>query len=253
MNRYFDLSDKNIVVTGAASGIGRATALLISEAGANVILLDINEEGLIQTQKKIGKQKSLIFPIDLKKYQLYEEIIKESVDTFGKLHGFVHSAGIEYTLPFKSIKPEQYIELFEINAVSGFELAKIISKKKYVDPNHASFVYIASIMGIVGRKGLAGYSASKGAVIAAVRSMALELAAKKINVNCISPGTIETELIKKFMDNLDEVQRKERLKGFPLGIGKPEDVANAAVFLLSDNARWITGTNLVVDGGYTAQ
>lgn len=253
MNYFCDLSGKSIVITGAASGIGRVTAQSIAQAGANVILLDINEQGLIQTQKQVKKQKSLVFPIDLKKYEQFEEIIKQSVNTFGKLHGFVHSAGIEYTLPVKSMKHKQYLELFEINAVSGFEIAKIISKKKYVDSNRASFIFIASIMSLVGRKGLTGYSASKGAVIAAVRSMALELAAKKINVNCISPGTIETELIKKFMDNLDEDQRIERLKGFPLGIGKPEDVANAAIFLLSDKASWITGTNLVVDGGYTAQ
>lgn len=253
MKNYFNLSGKNILITGAASGIGKETAIYISEAGANVILLDINEAGLIQTQKQIGEVKSLIFPIDLKKYELFEEIIKQSVDKFGKLHGFVHSAGIEFTIPLKSMKPEKYTELFEINAVSGFEIARIMSKKKYIDPIRASFVFIASIMGIVGRKGLTGYSASKGAIIAAARSMALELAAKKINVNCISPGTIETKLIKKFMDNLDENQKEERLKGFPLGIGQPEDVANAAVFLLSDKARWITGSNLVVDGGYTAQ
>jgi NAD(P)-dependent dehydrogenase (short-subunit alcohol dehydrogenase family) len=248
---YLDLSGKSIVITGAASGIGQATALAISEAGANVILLDINEEGLIQTQKQIDKQKSLLFTIDLTKYELFEEIISQSVDKFGKLHGFVHSAGIEYTLPIKSMKPEHYMKLFSINTIAGFELARIISKKKYHGNNGASFIFIASVTGLVSRPGIAGYSASKGAIISGVRSIALELANKNIRVNCISPGTVKTDLIQKMLNKLEPDQREKRLGEYPLGIGNPEDIGNLALFLLSDNSRWITGSNVVIDGGYT--
>jgi NAD(P)-dependent dehydrogenase (short-subunit alcohol dehydrogenase family) len=148
---------------------------------------------------------------------------------------------------------KKYEQLFATNVISGFELAKLISNKKFISSQRASFVFISSITGIIGVKGLVGYSSSKGALIAGVRSLSLELAARNITVNCISPGTVMTELIKNFFYKLDDEQRKNRLRNYPLGAGQPEDVAYACVFLLSDASKWITGTNLIVDGGRCAQ
>lgn len=249
----FSLTGKNVAITGASSGIGRACAVLAAKAGANVALIARSEENLRQTAALAGISDKHIFTQDITQYDMLENTIKTVVTQFGPISGFVHSAGIEMTLPLKVMKPEYYANLFATNVIGGFELARIISKKKYIAQNRASFVFIASIMSIVGRPGLVGYSSSKGALVAGVKSMALELAAKKINVNCVSPGTIMTEMIKNYFSKLNEEQKYDRIKDFPLGVGEPDDIAYAVNFLLSDAARWITGTNLVIDGGYTAR
>jgi NAD(P)-dependent dehydrogenase (short-subunit alcohol dehydrogenase family) len=146
----------------------------------------------------------------------------------------------------------KYNEIFSVNVFSGFELAKIISKKNYINDAGGSFVFISSIMGMVGQPGKIGYCASKGALLAGSRAMALELAAKKIRVNCVCPSIVETEMTEKLFQGLPEESKQEIIKMHPLGLGKPEDVASAALFLLSDTSRWITGSQLVVDGGYSA-
>jgi NAD(P)-dependent dehydrogenase (short-subunit alcohol dehydrogenase family) len=251
--KFIDLTDKVIVISGAGSGIGRQVAINCSELGAKLCLLGRTESKLLETKDLLHGSGHLIFSLDLTKYEMIEPVIEEAVCKLGKISGFCHSAGIEYTLPLKSTEIRHYQGLFAINVISAFELSRIISKKVHVSEIGASLVFIASIMGIVGRPGLTGYSASKGALIAGAKSMALELAPKNIRVNCISPGTVMTELIRKMLDNLESEQKEKRLGDFPLGIGKPEDVAGLAAFLLSDRSRWITGTNVVIDGGYTAK
>jgi NAD(P)-dependent dehydrogenase (short-subunit alcohol dehydrogenase family) len=250
---FMDLSDKVIVVSGAGSGIGRQVAILCSELGAKLVLLGRTESKLKETAKLLKGSECLCYALDLTKYDGIEPVISDAVSKLGKISGFCHSAGIEYTLPLKSTGVKHYQELFAINVIAAFELSRIISKKVYVSESGASLVFIASIMGMVGRPGLTGYSASKGALIAGAKSMALELAAKNIRVNCISPGTVRTELIDKMLENLEPEQREKRLGDFPLGIGKPADVAGLAAFMLSDTCRWVTGTNAIIDGGYTAR
>ena len=142
--------------------------------------------------------------------------------------------------------------MFSVNVIAGFELAKIISKKKYLYKNGASFVFISSVMGILGQLGKIGYCSSKGSLISGVKAMALELASKKIRVNCILPGVVETEMSNEMFQKLSEESKKNIVDMHPLGLGKPEDIAYACVYLLSDSARWVTGTNLIIDGGYSA-
>jgi len=253
MNNPFSLKNKNILITGASSGIGRQCALTFSQLGANVILIARNKERLKDTFSKLEKGNHLIISQDITEYDKLEQIIKYSVEKIGRISGFVHSAGIEMTLPLRSMNSSYYEKIFAINVISGFELAKIISKKKYLDKNGASFVFISSVMGIVGNPALIGYSASKGALISAIKSMALEFISKNIRVNCISPGHVETEMASKLFEKLSEESKKQIIDMHPLGLGKPEDIANACAFLLSDASRWITGTNLIVDGGYSAR
>jgi NAD(P)-dependent dehydrogenase (short-subunit alcohol dehydrogenase family) len=253
MHSPFSLKNKNIVITGASSGIGRQCAISCSLMGANVVLIARNEQRLKETYQKLAPGNHLFFGQDITEYGKLKDIVNEAVSKVGQLAGFVHSAGFEITLPARSMNSKKYGQLFATNVISGFEFAKIISGKKFINSQRASFVFISSIAGIIGRKGLIGYSSSKGALIAGVRSLALELATKSISVNCISPGTVMTDLMKNYLNKLDDEQREKRLQNFPLGIGDPEDVANACVFLLSDAAKWITGTNLIVDGGYCAQ
>jgi NAD(P)-dependent dehydrogenase (short-subunit alcohol dehydrogenase family) len=254
MNRNFiDLTGKVIVVSGAGSGIGKHVALECSDMGAKLVLLGRTKAKLSEIASTLNGSGHLVYAIDLTQYETIEPVIADAVSKLGKIAGFCHCAGIEYTLPLKSTGIKHYQEIFAINVISAFELSRVISKKVHVCNDVASFVFMASIMGMVGRPGLTGYSASKGALIAGARSMALELAPKNIRVNCISPGTVMTDLIKNMLAKLEPEQREKRLGDFPLGIGKPEDVAGLAVFLLSDRSRWITGSNAVIDGGYTAR
>jgi NAD(P)-dependent dehydrogenase (short-subunit alcohol dehydrogenase family) len=252
MNLAFSLSNKNIIITGASSGIGRECAITFSQLGANVILIARNEERLKKTFNKLSKGNHIVIVQDITKYDKLEEIVSNAVKKVGKISGFVHSAGIEITLPLRSMTPSYYEDMFAINVISGLELARIISKKKYLDKNGASFVFISSVMGILGQLGKIGYCSSKGSLISGVKAMALELAFKKIRVNCILPGVVETEMSNEMFQKLSEESKENIVDMHPLGLGKPEDIAYACVYLLSDSARWVTGTNLIIDGGYSA-
>jgi len=253
MDKLFNLNNKNIMITGASSGIGKQCAITFSQLGANIILVARNKEKLEQTLNELKKGNHTFFAQDITEYDKLEEIVNISVGKIGKISGFVHSAGVDKLLPFKLIEPGIYEEMFATNTISGFELARIISKKKYINSEGASFVFISSIMGILGQIGKIAYCSSKGAVVSGVKAMALELASKKIRVNSILPAVVETEMSKQVLGNLSEESREEILNMHPLGLGKPDDIANAGAFLLSDAARWITGTNLIVDGGYSAK
>ena len=250
----FSLEDKNIVITGASSGIGRQCAINCSQMGANVILIARNEERLKGVYNHLDKGNHLYFSQDITKYNEIEPIISKTVSKLGQIHGFVHSAGIEMTLPLRAMKPEYYEQLFALNSISGFEIARVLSKKKYLHNNGASFVFISSIMSVVSNSALTAYSASKGAVTSAVKAMALELVQKKIRVNSISPAHIKNTIMseQKAM-SLSEKEMNLIINMHPMGLGKPEDIANACIYLLSDASGWVTGTNFIIDGGYSAR
>ncbi|MGE8432301.1 SDR family NAD(P)-dependent oxidoreductase [Chryseobacterium joostei] len=249
----FSLKDKNILITGASSGIGRSCSVECSKSGANLILIARNEEELQKTVSMlVPETKAETIIADIAECENLEELIAEKVSEIGKISGFIHCAGVEKTLPLKKHTPQLYHDIFAVNVIAGFEIAKILSLKKYKTET-SSFVFISSVAGMVGEIGKAAYSSSKGAVISGARSMAMELSRSNVRVNSISPAMVNTPILEKMFENIGEEAAEEILKKHPLGIGKPEDVANACIFLLSDAARWITGSNLVVDGGYSAQ
>lgn len=249
----FSLSNKTILITGASSGIGRSCAVQCSKMGASLLLMGRNVDELNRTVSELQPgTKVEIIVADFSKMVDLELVIAEKILTIGKIAGFIHCAGVEKTLPLKKQTSEVFQSIFDINVLAGFELAKIISLKKY-KAEKASFVFIASVAGMVGESGKTIYSASKGAVISGARSMSMELARSDIRVNSISPAMVKTPILEKMFDGIGEEATQNIIKKHPLGIGEPEDVANACVFLLSDAAKWITGTNLVIDGGYTAQ
>nr|WP_315030675.1 SDR family oxidoreductase [uncultured Chryseobacterium sp.] len=249
----FSLKNKIILITGASSGIGRSCSVECSNAGAGLILMGRNEEELQKTVAMLapGTQVEIILT-DITQSENLEELISEKVSAMGKISGFIHSAGIEKTLPFKKHTSQLYHDIFAVNVIAGFEIAKILALKKNKTET-SSFVFISSVAGMVGEIGKAAYSSSKGAVISGARSMAMELSRSNIRVNSISPAMINTPILEKMFNSIGEAAAEEILKKHPMGIGKPEDIANACIFLLSDAAAWITGSNLVVDGGYSAQ
>lgn len=246
----FSLKDKVIIITGASSGIGRQCAITCSQMDAKVILIARNKVNLEATINQMDNPDiHKIIPMDVTDFSKIEAVISEIVNEVGKVSGFIHSAGIEETIPFNIIKYDNFQRLFDVNFYSALEFARCLSKIKFHVENNLSLVFISSLAAQCGQKGLVAYSSSKAALTGAVKSMSVELAQKKIRINTIEPGWIKgTEMTNKYEEN-DE----ERILMYPLGYGKPEDVANACIYLLSEAGCWITGTNLIVDGGYLAK
>jgi NAD(P)-dependent dehydrogenase (short-subunit alcohol dehydrogenase family) len=248
-----NLSNKKILITGASSGIGRACAILCSQLGAQVALVGRSEERLSETTQLMDGANHRFYSFDLSDLERIEPFIMRVIADFGALQGFVHSAGIQFTRPIRVMNPGKFHEILNLNVIAGFELVRALINKKGLVGSSASLIFLSSVSSLKGRKGLTGYSSSKGAIISGARSLAVELATKPIRVNCVSPGLVETKMMGEIFDNLTDEQKSDRLSDYPLGIGQPEDVANAVCFLLSDAARWITGTNLIVDGGYSCK
>jgi NAD(P)-dependent dehydrogenase (short-subunit alcohol dehydrogenase family) len=248
-----DLSGKRILVTGASSGIGRAIAQQVAALGARVILFGRNIKRLTNTFKSLPGGPHELFQIDVTDYDRVAQIIHTMVAENGPITGFVHSAGIEKTLPLKASTPAIFREVFEINTFAGFEIARIISGKKMYSETGTSFVFLSSVMGKFGDSGKMIYCASKGALLSGTKAMAIELAPKNIRCNCILSGIVETEMVKELFRTIPLEARDRIISKHPLGLGKPSDVAELASFLLSDKAGWITGSDFVIDGGYSAQ
>lgn len=252
MRDLLNIKDRRYLVTGAASGIGRATALLLSEMGAKVLLVDINEERLRMVQSECDNETDVLV-LDLTDDSAIKPRIKEKVSTFGKLHGFVHCAGLPYIAPIKVVNAEKTEKLYKLNTYAAIELAKVCSSKQIYAGEYGSFVLISSVYGLVGSAANVGYAMSKGAIIAITKSMAMELVSNGIRVNCVAPGFIKTPMAKKVDGMMDE-SYDERLNALhPMGLGDVEDIANAILFLFSDMSKWMTGAVLNVDGGFTAQ
>ncbi|MCT4588714.1 MAG: SDR family oxidoreductase [Carboxylicivirga sp.] len=252
-NQIFSLAGKTIVVTGASSGIGRACAILCAQQGARLLLIGRNVERLQETvdQAENGQQHQTL-QVDLCDYESVEEQMKQLLPQLGNIHGLVNCAGISTTLPFNSVRTEKMRHFFETNVFATLHLTRLLLKSKRFE-KAGSVVFISSVMGVVGSAGKSLYSMTKGALISASRSLALEYAPKKIRFNCISPGVVETPMSQKAVYSRSE-QALNQIKALhPLGLGNANDVAQSCIFLLSDASSWITGINLVVDGGYTAR
>lgn len=247
-----NLMGKNIFITGASSGIGRECAVKAARLGANVVLVARNLDRLKQTQEVLVGDHHIYFSCDVTNSEHLEEVVRQAVEKLGKISGFIHSAGIEATIPLRNMNRSKFEEMFSVNVLAAFEIARLLSKKKYLDPEGSSFVFIGSVMGMRGEPGKVAYSSTKAALIGGSKSMALELAPKNIRVNCVMPGVVETEMSAKLFQTIPEHSKQEIIKKHPLGLGQPEDIANLCMFLLSDAARWITGAAIPIDGGYSA-
>lgn len=248
-----DLIGKHILVTGASSGIGKAISQHAASLGASLILFGRNIERLKETYYSLRGKDHEYYSVDITDYPQVENTIRSSVANFGAISGFVHSAGIEKTIPFKASTPRIFKEVFEINVFAGFEIARIISQKNLVNITGASYIFLSSVMGRIGEPGKIIYCSSKSALLSGIKAMALELAPKKIRCNCVLPGIVQTEMVEKLFNSIPPEAKDKIIGKHPLGLGKPEDIAALVSFLLSDQARWITGSEYIIDGGYSAQ
>lgn len=243
-----DLSNQKILVTGASSGIGRSVSVLISELGASVCLCGRDQQRLQETQNMMENPAGhTIIPFDVKNCDEYENVFHTAVSDGKKLNGFVHCAGVAKVTPLRGMNHLQITEMMTVNFTSFMCMTALYAKKKFSDGG--SIVAISSANSHYPQKCMSVYAASKYALEAAVKTMALELVARNIRVNCVVPGAIQTPM----MDNIEgealELIKEKQL----LGVGKPEDVAQMITFLLSDAASFITGRSLFVDGGLLGQ
>ena len=250
----FSLQDYKVVVTGASSGIGRQCAILFSQMGANLILIGRNQLELTKTLELTNNNNlHTLIQLDLTDYHNVDEFVNSLIEKRIKIQGIVHAAGISTTLPLRNITPEKLDVFFKTNVIAAINLTKLLTKNVLVSDFGLSIVFLASVMGLAGEKGKTQYSLTKGALIAGAKSLALELASKNIRVNCVAPGVVVTPMIENAFYAHNEESLNSIKNLHPLGLGTPHDVANACVYLLSPASRWVTGTTLIVDGGYLAK
>jgi len=241
----FSLGDKKIFVTGSSAGIGKEIARSCSLMDASVILSGRDEGRLQETLGQLKQNAGNNFiKADLKDDADLDYI----VENLPVLNGLILNAGMVKTVPAAYIKRSDLEEVFDVNFTSSVILVqKLLSKKKIA--KGGSICFISSVAANYVNLGNSIYSASKGAVNSFTKALALELSSKNIRVNAILPGFIQTGILSN--SKIDEDQIKEHKKKYPLGFGRPEDIANAAVFLMSDASQWMTGSLMTVDGGYS--
>lgn len=244
------LEGKRILVTGASSGIGRETSVILSRLGAKLVIVARNKDRLDETYSMLEGKGHSIYEYDLEQLDGIPELLKKVASDQGRLSGLFHSAGLGATMALSLMKEAKIESVFKTSAFASLMLAKGFAQKD-VRGDISSMVIMSSAAGLTGNNGLALYSASKSAVDGLVRAIAVELADKGIRVNSIAAGLVKTQMYEELAKRAPIEAIKKKMKGYPLGFGLSEDVGMAAAFLLSDASKWITGTTMVVDGGFT--
>jgi NAD(P)-dependent dehydrogenase (short-subunit alcohol dehydrogenase family) len=246
------LANKTILVTGASSGIGRAVSEYFSSQGARLVISGRDHERLEQTSSSLVGEGHYAICADLRTEQDISCFMDQIFEDVGSLDALVHCAGIMKTLPLQALKEKDFDDCFNTNVKSAQFLVKNFRKRNRYKDN-SSVVLLSSVAATCGEPANTTYAASKAALEGLSKSLAIELAKQNIRVNCLAPGLVKTEMMLGFAKQLTKEQLEKIENKHPLGLGLPEDVAYAAGFLCSDLSKWITGTTLFVDGGYSAQ
>jgi len=240
----FSLAGKRILVTGASSGIGRQIAISCAQMGAQLVVSGRNVERLAATFAELEGEGHIQFGADLSR----QEDIDRLAAGAGVLDGLVHAAGISKLAPFRLISRMQLDEMFSSNVYAPMLLTKGLLAKKRI-ANGGSILFISALASHVGPLATGAYSASKAALLGAMRTLALEVVKQGLRANCIAPGYVRTPMLDSLNQSGGSIDEHAKLT--PLGLGEPEDIAYAAVFYLSDASRWITRNYFIVDGGLT--
>lgn len=246
------LKDKVAIITGAASGIGKATAKVFAEQGAKVVVADIDENGGIQTVVNIQDvgNEAIFVQTDVTIKADTEQMVAHTVKTYGKLDILFNNAGIAMRLPVAELAEEDWHRCLDVNLTGVFLCAKAAIPAMQKNDG-GSIINMSSIYGIVGADVRAAYVASKGAVTNLTRGMALDYAQDNIRVNCICPGFVQTPLVAGVVKTPEEYQKLAN-KHPMRRLGQPEEIAYGALYLASDESAFVTGIALPIDGGYTA-
>ncbi len=245
MNNPFSIDNKIIFVTGASSGIGASIAVESAKMGAQLIITGRNSERLNNTFCQLEGNDNLQIVGDLTKVEDIDLIVEQ----LPFLDGLVLNAGILRTTPVKNISSSAIDKVFNTNIISSIQLVQKLLKKKKINKG-SSIVFISSISSFSVKIGNSLYSATKGAINSFMKVLALELAPQRITVNSIQPGFIKTRALSSGI--ITDEQLEDHFKIYPLGIGKPSDIAFACIYLLSDAAEWVTGSIFTIDGGVTS-
>lgn len=251
MANPFSLHGKHILVTGASSGIGREVAVWLSSQGARITLVARDMSRLEETLQRLEGEGHAIAVVDFLTEPDVSGWMKKIARETTAFDGLVHAAGIQAPMPIRATSLAHWERVISTNVTSSFSLIKAF-RQKGVCQSGSSIVLISSVMAKVGEPALLGYCASKGAVESMVRAAAIELSREGIRVNCVAPGVVKTEMAETLKDLVGAESMEIIEQKHPLGFGSPADVAYAVNYLLSPAARWVTGTSLVVDGGYLA-
>ncbi|MFH0732038.1 MAG: 3-oxoacyl-[acyl-carrier-protein] reductase [Candidatus Omnitrophota bacterium] len=241
------LKDKVAIITGAAQGIGREIALTLAREGANIAICDVNKQALDDAQKAIQAVgvKALSFIVDVTSASSVEEMVNKVLDNLGKVDILINNAGITRDSLIMRMKEADWDAVLAVNLKGAFNCIKAATRPM-IKQRFGKIVNIASIIGIMGNAGQANYAASKAGIIGLTKSAAKELASRGINVNAIAPGFIKTAMT----DKLNDEQKQKMLEVIPLAkFGEAKDVANLALFLVSEASSYITGEVIKVDGG----
>jgi NAD(P)-dependent dehydrogenase (short-subunit alcohol dehydrogenase family) len=253
MSSFLEFGGRWVVVTGASSGLGRACAQELSAHGARVLLIGRDPTTLAAARDTLTGEGHETLVLDLQNVDAIAPEVGRIAAALGRVYGLCHAAGMVETAPLAAMTPDSVRRVMSVNMLSGLELARALARRNVMEPEGGSLVFVSSIYGLVGAAGQTAYGASKGALTAAVRSLAVELARRRIRVNAISPGLVMTPMTEAALAALSREQVAAIEQKHPLGLGTPADVARAAVFLLAPATNWITGIDLIVDGGYCAQ
>lgn len=247
MNSFLDFRGKHVLVDGAGMGMGRETAIQLSKLGAKVTLIDLDTNALQETLDLMQGEGHLSMACNLGELEMIEGIVKDLVAKNGAVDGYVHCVGLRCKRPLKMITPEIWQSVFKVNFGSFMEIMRHITHKGCFNPG-LSIVAISSMSAKTGGSGISVYSSSKAAIDGAIRSLAQELAPKKIRINSVMPGQINTPAYAQYLatvGGVDKVMERQYL-----GLGEAEDVVNMILFLLSERSRMITGAAIPIDGGY---
>ncbi len=241
------LKDKVALITGGARGIGRAIGLTFAREGADIAVADVNLEIAQQTVLEIQDlgRKAMALEMDVTNYEKVEEGVNKILDKMGKVDILVNNAGITKDNLLLRMSQADWDAVINVNLKGTFNCIKAVSRPM-IKQRSGRIISIASIIGLMGNPGQANYAASKAGIIALTKTVAKELASRNVNANAVAPGFIQTEMTAK----LSEDVKKKMLEAIPLAkLGTPQDVANICLFLASDEASYITGQVITIDGG----
>lgn len=246
MYNPFSLDGKTILITGASSGIGKAIAIECAKMNAKLIITgrDKTRLDLVFSQLEGEGHQKFIFDIN------NQEDVDFFISSISHIDGLVHSAGIVHTLPFKFLQRDTFDQIMNTNFFSPVFMTNQLIRSKKIN-KRGSIVFLSSLAGnLIANPGTSMYSATKGALSAISKVLAIELSNQKIRVNCLLPGMVKTEMIDTFENSITKEQLIEDQKKYPLGYGEPTDVAFAAIYFLSDASKWTTGVSFILDGGF---